>query len=155
MTGTPFCSNAFIRLLRGRRSAASRAAAGRLFITTRRTRRKRSTIAAADSTVLFHRDRSINSGGTITDINPDLSAAKAGLAPGMKIVAVNGQNFTTEILRQAVAATRNGPAPIKLDVENANAKETYDINYQGGEKYPHLVRDNSKPDYLSAITKPR
>lgn len=97
----------------------------------------------------------VNSGGTITDINPDLSAAKAGLAPGMKIVSVNGQSFTTDILRQAVAATRNGPAPIKLDVENANAKETYDINYQGGEKYPHLVRDDSKPDYLSAITKPR
>jgi hypothetical protein len=28
------------------------------------------------------------------------------------------------------------------------------VDYHGGERYPHLVRDESKPDLLSAITAP-
>ena len=37
--------------------------------------------------------------GTITDVVPDEPADRAGLAPGMKIVAVNMRRFTTEVLR--------------------------------------------------------
>jgi len=31
--------------------------------------------------------------------------------------------------------------------------KTYKIDYHGGEKYPHLVRDDSKPDLLTEILK--
>jgi hypothetical protein len=29
------------------------------------------------------------------------------------------------------------------------------INYRGGLRYPHLVRDEFKPDYLADLIKPR
>jgi hypothetical protein len=32
---------------------------------------------------------------------------------------------------------------------------TATIPYHGGERYPHLVRDNSKPDYLDELIKSR
>lgn len=97
----------------------------------------------------------VGSTGVVSDVNPDRAAAKAGLAPGMQIVGVNGESFSTDAFRKAVAATKNGSAPIKLEAVNGNTKQTYDISYQGGEKYPHLVRDASKTDYLSAIIRPR
>jgi predicted metalloprotease with PDZ domain len=97
----------------------------------------------------------VSADGTVSDINPDLAAAKAGLAPGMRLITVNGQAYSAEALRQAVAATKSGPAQIRLEAANGGTKQTYDLSYQGGERYPHLVRDNSKPDYLSAIARPR
>ena len=82
-----------------------------------------------------------------------MPAAKAGIGPGMKLVAVNGRRFSPEILRDAVKATKNGNAPLDLLVENTDYYKTYKIDYHGGEKYPHLVRDESKPDLLSEILK--
>ena len=95
----------------------------------------------------------LNEDGTIGDITEGLPAAKAGIGPGMKLVAVNGRRFSPEILRDAVKATKNGNAPLDLLVENTDYYKTYKIDYHGGEKYPHLVRDDSKPDLLSEILK--
>jgi predicted metalloprotease with PDZ domain len=97
----------------------------------------------------------VNNAGQVRDINPDLAAAKAGLAPGMTIKKVNGEDFSVENIRKAIAATKNGPAALTLVAENGSESATYNISYTGGEKFPHLVRDESKPDYLSAIGKPR
>ena len=93
----------------------------------------------------------VNNEGVILDINPDLAAAQAGLAPAMTIKKVNGKDFSIEKLHQAVAATKNNSAKIELVVANGNATETYKLNYQGGEKYPHLERDTAKPDLLSGV----
>jgi hypothetical protein len=42
-----------------------------------------------------------------------------------------------------------------LLVENSDYYEIYKLDYHGGEKYPHLVRDESKPDVLSEIITPK
>lgn len=95
----------------------------------------------------------LNNEGAITDtIEGDL-AAKAGIGPGMKVVAVNGRRFSAEILRDAIKAAKNGTAFIELLVENSDYYKTYKLDYHGGEQYPHLVRDDSKPDLLSDILK--
>ncbi len=91
--------------------------------------------------------------GTITDTTEGMPAAKAGIGPGMKVVAVNGRHFTSEILREAVKAAKNGTTPIELLVENTDYYKTYKLDYHAGESYPHLVRDESKPDLLSDILK--
>ena len=91
--------------------------------------------------------------GAILDINPDLAAAKSGLAPAMTITKINGEDFSIENLHKAVAATKNGSAPIEIIAANDNSTDTYRLNYQGGEKYPHLERDSSKPDSLSGVAK--
>jgi predicted metalloprotease with PDZ domain len=94
----------------------------------------------------------LNDDGTIGDTTEGMPAAKAGIGPGMKLIAVNGRRFSPEILRDAVKATKNS-TPLELLVENTDYYKTYKIDYQGGEKYPHLVRDDSKPDLLSDILK--
>jgi predicted metalloprotease with PDZ domain len=96
---------------------------------------------------------SVDEAGTISDVNPDLSAARAGLAPGMKITEVNGEEFSLAALHKAIAATKNN-SPLELVAANGGVSETYKLEYNGGEKYPHLVRDAAKTDYLSEIIKP-
>ena len=89
--------------------------------------------------------------GIITDTIEGMPAALAGIGPGMKLIAVNGRKFSPEVLRDALKAAKNSTAPIELLVENTEYYKTYKIDYHGGERYPHLVRDESKPDLLTEI----
>ena len=93
--------------------------------------------------------------GSVTDTIEGMPAALAGIGPGMKLVAVNGRKFSGEILREALREGKTGSSNIELLVENTEYYKTFKLDYHGGEKYPHLVRDESKPDLLSDIIKPR
>jgi len=93
--------------------------------------------------------------GNIIDTVEGMPAAKAGIGPGMKLVAVNGKRFTAETLSDALKAGKNSSDPLELLVENTDYFKTYKLDYHGGEKYPHLVRDESKPDVLTEIIRPR
>jgi len=86
---------------------------------------------------------------------PDRVAFKSGLAPGMKIVSVNGRAWSSDALHQAITAAKSRTAPIELLVENGSFQETYKLNYHDGERYPHLERDNTKPDALGDVIKSR
>jgi predicted metalloprotease with PDZ domain len=91
--------------------------------------------------------------GGINDTIEGEVAAKAGIGPGMKVIAVNGRHFSPEVLRDAIKASKNSNGTIDLLVENTDYYKTYKLDYHGGESYPHLVRDESKPDLLSEILK--
>jgi len=93
--------------------------------------------------------------GTVMDVNPNLEAFKAGLAPGMKIFSVNGRTWSADVLHEAIASAKNNTTPIALVVENGSFNETYKVNYHGGERYPHLERDNTKPDVIGDVIKSR
>jgi predicted metalloprotease with PDZ domain len=97
----------------------------------------------------------VSNDGTVLDVNPELPAAKAGLAPGMKILGVNGRVWSADAIREAIGATRSDAASIDLRVENGSFQENYKVTYRGGERYPHLERDVAKSDVLGEIIKPR
>jgi predicted metalloprotease with PDZ domain len=93
--------------------------------------------------------------GNIIDTVEGMPAAKAGIGPGMKLMAVNGKRFTADVLSDVLKAAKNSSDPIELLVENADYFRIYKLDYHGGEKYPRLVRDESKSDVLSEIIAPR
>jgi predicted metalloprotease with PDZ domain len=95
---------------------------------------------------------SVGKEGGIPDVVPDSPAAKAGVGPGMKITAVNGKRFSKEVFRDALKASKTHP--VELLLENGDDFATYRIDYSGGERYPDLERDSSKPDVLSQIIRP-
>ncbi len=97
----------------------------------------------------------VSTEGVVLDVNPEMPAAKAGLAPGMKIVGVDGRGWSADALHDAIAATKSSVMPIDLRVENGSFQENYKVAYRGGERNPHLERDPAKPDLLDEIIKPR
>ena len=93
--------------------------------------------------------------GTVGDVIHGGPAYNAGIGPGMKIVAVNGAQFSPDAMRDAITAAKNTTAPIQLIVANGAQFRTFAVDYHGGLRYPHIVRDESRPDYLGEITHPR
>ncbi|MGA9544221.1 MAG: M61 family peptidase [Candidatus Sulfotelmatobacter sp.] len=91
--------------------------------------------------------------GTIIDTIENMPAALAGIGPGMKLIAVNGHRYSPEVLRDALREGKSSTAPLELLVENTDYFKTYALDYHDSERYPHLVRDESKPDLLSEIYK--
>ena len=91
--------------------------------------------------------------GEVFDTIERMTAAKTGMGPGMKVVAVNGRKFSAEILHDAIKMAKGGSDPIEMLVENTDYYKIFKLDYHEGEKHPHLVRDESKPDLLGEIIK--
>ena len=96
----------------------------------------------------------INKDGSIRDVRWGGPADKALLAPGEKIIAVDGQIFSPDALNQAIRAAKDSTEPIRLIVQQDSYVSTAQIDYHGGERYPVLERVEGTPDYLDDITRP-
>ncbi len=73
----------------------------------------------------------------------------------MKVIAVNGRVYTHDLLEDAIKAAKDSTEPIKLLYVTDDFINTAAVNYRGGPRYPHLVRDEQKPDYLDDLIKPQ
>jgi predicted metalloprotease with PDZ domain len=93
--------------------------------------------------------------GAITDVLWQSEAFSAGLAPGMKVIAVNGDKYSGVFLKDAIKSAKSGAAPIELIVQNGDAFTTVKVDYHGGLKYPRLERLGNAPDRLADIARPR
>ncbi|MBT9330144.1 M61 family metallopeptidase [Paracidobacterium acidisoli] len=89
--------------------------------------------------------------GTVMDSVVSGPAFNAGISSGMKVAGVNGRLYTHDVLEDAIRAATDSSAPITLLVINDDYYRTSTIEYHGGERYPHLVRDDGKPDYLDEL----
>jgi len=94
-------------------------------------------------------------GGQINDVRWDGPAFKAGVSTGATIVAVNGKDYSKDVLKDAIAAAKGGKEPVKLLLKFQGSYRTVPVDYHGGLQYPHLVRVEGRPDYLSQIIAPR
>jgi predicted metalloprotease with PDZ domain len=92
-------------------------------------------------------------GGKILDVIPGSLAERAGLAPGMQLVAVDGRKWSPDLLRDAIRRAKDGKEPIELLAQNGDYFRTYGIDYHGGERYPHLELISGKTDVLTEIVK--
>jgi predicted metalloprotease with PDZ domain len=93
----------------------------------------------------------IASDGTVNEAIYGSPAFQAGIGPGMKIAGVNGRVYTHDLLDDALKSTQ----PVSLLVIADDYYKTVTVNYSGGAKYPHLVRDDAKPDLLGDLIKAR
>lgn len=96
----------------------------------------------------------VDKDGKFSDVIVGSPVYKAGLGPGMKLMAVNGRKWSPEIVRAALKAAQGNDALIELLVENAQFIQTYSVDYHGGDKNPHLQRVADHPDVLGDILRP-
>ncbi len=92
--------------------------------------------------------------GTVQDVLWDGPAFKAGVGPGMKLVAVNGRAFDAdnEVLKDAITAAKGSKAPIRLLMRQQDTYLSFDVDYHDGLKYPVLTLIPGKTPSLDDIT---
>jgi predicted metalloprotease with PDZ domain len=97
---------------------------------------------------------SVGRDGMIDDVIPGMAAAKAGLSPYMKILAVDDRQFSVEELNRAVKDSKTGSGTIDILASNTGTIEHHSISYRDGMRAPHLKRVEGKPDMLGTILTP-
>ena len=96
----------------------------------------------------------VNEKAEFIDVIPGSPAYQAGVAPGMKIIAVNGRLWSKDVLKDAVRTSRANLKAIELLISNAEFVKSYSLDYHGGLQNPHLERTATE-DLLDQILKPR
>ena len=92
--------------------------------------------------------------GTLIDVIWNGPAFKAGLTPGMKVMAVNGEEYTAEELSGAIKAAGKGGPPVTLLVKDGSVFSTHVIDYTGGLRYPRLEAISGATDLIGQISAP-
>lgn len=98
---------------------------------------------------------SLTKAGEVEDVIPDSAAARAGLAPRMKILAVNERRYNREEMLDAIREAAKNHRAMDLLIENSDFVKSHSINYFDGVKYPHLERVEGQPDILTEIIRAR
>jgi predicted metalloprotease with PDZ domain len=93
--------------------------------------------------------------GKVTEVVWDSPAFRAGIAPGMQLIAVNGRAFSTRLLKEAIVAAQQGDGSVELLLRQDDLFRTVRIDYREGLRYPHLERVAGSRDRLSELLRPR
>jgi predicted metalloprotease with PDZ domain len=93
--------------------------------------------------------------GEIKDVLWNGPAFQAGLAPGMKLVSIDGRPYSAAWLRSAISQAQKSRNPLQIRTEDDGVTELYTVHYDGGVKYPHLVRVPGQADYLQQVLEPK
>jgi predicted metalloprotease with PDZ domain len=93
--------------------------------------------------------------GTIRNILTDSPAFRAGLAPGVRVIAVDGRKWSADVFSDALKAHKGGTEPMHLIVANEDRYSVVDVPVFTGERFPHLVRDATQTDELATIYYPK
>jgi predicted metalloprotease with PDZ domain len=112
--------------------------------------RKRTSLLYSVGLVINDKD------STIMDVLWESPAYKAKLTQGMEILAVNGAAFSADVLRSAIQAAKDtSGARIELIVKTQDRFRVANIDYHGGLRFPHLVRDPAVPARLDDLLSPK
>lgn len=93
--------------------------------------------------------------GDVHDVQWNGPAFKAGLVPGMEVMAVSGTHFSADVLKGAIRAAQHNKSPIDLLVKYLGTYSTLSVDYHDGLQYPHLVRAEGTPDFIGDIATAR
>ncbi|MGH8398009.1 MAG: hypothetical protein ACRETA_07165 [Gammaproteobacteria bacterium] len=96
----------------------------------------------------------IDKDNVITNVREGSPAWNAGLAPGMKLEAVDNQAYSDKVLDWAMQQAQHSTAPTVFLVRQDGWYHTYDVSYHDGPRYPQLVRIPGTPDMLAKIMAP-
>ncbi len=90
----------------------------------------------------------------ISDVRYGGPSDDARLYPGQRILSVNGQVYSSDVLSSAIDAAKGTAAPIRLIIEHEGSVKSVDVNFHDGNRYPVLQRVEGTPGYLDDIAAP-
>lgn len=89
--------------------------------------------------------------GEVVDVLWNSPAFEAGLTPGMKILAINGEAFDPETIDLILQRAQQNKQAIEVLVQNLSYFSTLKMQYTDGPKYPHLTRLEGSADLITPI----
>ncbi len=111
-------------------------------------------VRSRGANLLYSIGLTVDAGGRIGLVQWNGPAWKAGLNTSLTITGVNGEAFSVDRLKAAVAGTKSG-APVDLLVRIGEAFKTVRLDYRSGHRYPRLERITGKAAYIDDILAPR
>jgi predicted metalloprotease with PDZ domain len=96
----------------------------------------------------------VKADGTVVDSIPGMPAFESGVSPYLRIIGVNGRQFSVDELKRAIRDSKSSSAPIEIAATNTGTIEKHEIHYSGGYRYPHLERVEGSSNYLDEALKP-
>ena len=83
------------------------------------------------------------------------AAARAGVGPGMKLLAVNGRKYSADALDAAIVAAQTSKKPIELLTESGDYFRAMSVAYTEGPRWPHIKRLEGHADVLTETLRAR
>ncbi|MEJ7935743.1 peptidase M61 [Sphingobium sp. AN558] len=97
----------------------------------------------------------IKNDGEISGITWDSAAFRAGLATGTKIVAVNGDEYSSDGFKAAIKAAQTVRKPIQIIVRQDKYYRILSLAYWDGLRYPRLEKTGEGEGSLDRLLKPK
>jgi predicted metalloprotease with PDZ domain len=97
----------------------------------------------------------VGENGRISGVAWDSPLFNQGATAGATIVAVDGQAYSHDRLKEAITAARGGRDPIRLLIRRGDRFREIAINYHDGLRYPVLERTGRGASSLDALLAPR
>lgn len=91
----------------------------------------------------------------ITGVMWGSPAFDAGITLADEIVAVDGQTYSGDTLKDAVKAAKGGQTPIRLTLKRGSRYRDVAIDYHDGLRYPHLEKTTEGEAGLDRLLQPR
>ena len=91
---------------------------------------------------------------TIGNVYWNSPAFKAGITPGVRLVAVNDEAYNAKRLQDAIVQAEKTTNSIRLLTRREDHFQTVTLDYHDGLRYPKLERIESSVDLLDAILAP-
>jgi predicted metalloprotease with PDZ domain len=97
----------------------------------------------------------VKNDGEIAGVVWDSAAFKAGLAVGSKILAVNGDEYSSDVLKAALTAAKDPKKPVQLILKQDKYYRTLTLAYSGGVRYPRLEKTGEGEGSLDKLLQPK
>lgn len=97
----------------------------------------------------------VKNDGDIATVIWDSPAFAAGLAVGMKIVAINGTEYSGDLFKDALTQAKGSKKPLDLIVKQDKAYRTIKLDYSLGLRYPRLEKTGEGEGSLDKLLQPR
>lgn len=110
---------------------------------------------AAEMDLSFSIGLTIGKGGKVNTVLWDGPAFAAGLTTAAEILAVNGQVYSDEAMIDAINAAKGKTEPVRLIVRSGSRVREIPIRWNGGLRYPRLVKTDSAGSSLDVLLTPK
>ena len=111
---------------------------------------------AKQLTLTFSIGLNLDKDGKVLSTQWDSPAFNAGIVPGSKIVAINGNAYDGDGMKAAITAAKDG-GPLELLIQRGSRYQTVALDYRGGLRWPWLERaaPGTAPTGLDRLLMPR